>query len=174
MTGPARLVLDTNTVLALWHFGDPGLAPLAGAIARGRFALSSRDDALEELRHVLARVRFSIAPERQTQIVVQYCGFLASPSGSAIAFELPQCRDRADQKFLEIARDRGASHLLTRDRQLLVLNRHRLLRERFWIVTPEKFQAENGNECGGQNVGTHAGLPMRFPDRYQQEVAPLL
>lgn len=141
MSGLSRLVLDTNTVLALWHFGDPGLAPLAGAISRGQFALLGRDDALEELRHVLARARFGLAPERQARILAQYCGLLVPPSDSAGTFELPQCRDRDDQKFLEIARDGGASHLLSRDRRLLELNRHRLLRERFRIVTPESFLA---------------------------------
>jgi predicted nucleic acid-binding protein len=143
MSESARLVLDTNTVLALWYFGDPGLVPLAGAIACGRFALSSRGDALEELCHVLARARFGIARERQARIVEQYRGFLAPSPGKTGAFDLPQCRDRDDQKFLEIARDHGASHLLTRDKRLLELNRHRLLRERFRIVTPEKFQAES-------------------------------
>ncbi|MDR0701529.1 MAG: putative toxin-antitoxin system toxin component, PIN family [Azoarcus sp.] len=149
MTKPARLVLDTNTVLALWHFSDPRLAPLVGAIARKRFALLSRDDALEELRRVLARARFDIAPEQQARILAQYGDLLVPPpSGTATAFELPQCRDRDDQKFLEIARDHAASHLLTRDKRLLELNRHRLLRERFRIVTPEKFQAESGDHGG--------------------------
>jgi predicted nucleic acid-binding protein len=143
MTETARLVLDTNTVLALWHFSDPGLAPLAKAIACGRFALTSRDDALEELHHVLARAQFGIAPEQQARIIAQYRSLLVSPSGKANTFELPQCRDHADQKFLEIARDHGASHLLTRDKRLLELNRHRLLREKFRIMTPEKFQEEN-------------------------------
>ena len=141
MTGLARLVLDTNTVLALWHFDDPGLAPLAGAISRGQFALLGRGDALEELRRVLARARLGIAPERQARILAQYCGLLAPLPESAGTFALPQCRDRDDQKFLEIARDGGAGHLLTRDRRLLELNRHRLLRERFRIVTPESFLA---------------------------------
>ncbi|MDR2093007.1 MAG: PIN domain-containing protein [Azoarcus sp.] len=148
MTEPARLVLDTNTVLALWHFGDPRLAPLAGAIVRKRFALLSRADALEELRHVLARARFGIAPEQQARILGQYGDLLVFPPSETTAFDLPQCRDRDDQKFLEIARDHGASHLLTRDKCLLELNRHRLLREKFRIVTPEKFQAESGDGDG--------------------------
>jgi predicted nucleic acid-binding protein len=34
---------------------------------------------------------------------------------------LPVCKDRADQKFLEIARDAGASVLITKDKALLKL-----------------------------------------------------
>jgi putative PIN family toxin of toxin-antitoxin system len=147
MTASPHLVLDTNTVLALWHFADPGLVPLAAAIASGRLLLSSRDDALKELRFVLARPQFGLTPERQAQFIERYCGCLAAPVSEADhtnTFELPRCRDHDDQKFLEIARDCGASHLLTRDKLLLKLARHRLLRERFRIVTPERFVAENG------------------------------
>jgi putative PIN family toxin of toxin-antitoxin system len=152
MTALPHLVLDTNTVLALWHFADPGLAPLARAITSGRCILSSRDDALKELRLVLARPQFGLTPERQAQIVEHYCGTLAKPVSETgkpdtTTFELPQCRDRDDQKFLEIAHDCGASHLLTRDKLLLKLARHRLLRERFRIVTPERFVAE-GSKIG--------------------------
>ncbi|MDR2261138.1 MAG: PIN domain-containing protein [Azoarcus sp.] len=142
MTVFPRLVLDTNIVLALWHFADPVLAPLAEAVACGRFALSSRDDALEELRHVLARPRLGIAPERQARIIERYRDCLAPEPGDAGMFDLPQCRDRDDQKFLEIARDCGANHLLTRDKLLLKLNRHHLLRGKLAIVTPECFLAE--------------------------------
>lgn len=146
-----RLVLDTNTVLALWHFADPGLASLATAIAGGRFTLASREDALEELRQVLTRLRFGIAPEKQDHIIAHYRGSLAliptsapaSASGEAgDALPLPLCRDRDDQKFLEIARDSKAACLLTRDKLLLRLNGHRLLRDHFRIVTPERFLAE--------------------------------
>jgi predicted nucleic acid-binding protein len=147
MTACSLLVLDTNTVLALWHFADPSLAPLAAAIANGRFVLASRDDALKELRLVLARPQFGLTPERQAQLIEYYCGYLAAPgSGAANTFELPQCRDRDDQKFLEIARDCGASHLLTRDKLLLKLARHRLLRDHFKILPPERFVAEQMQE----------------------------
>ena len=60
------------------------------------------------------------------------------------AIPLPLCRDRDDQKFLEIARDSAAVCLLTRDKLLLRLNGQRLLRDRFRIMTPERFQAGSG------------------------------
>ncbi|MDR0716468.1 MAG: PIN domain-containing protein [Azoarcus sp.] len=159
MTAFPRLVLDTNIVLALWHFADPALAPLAEAVARGGLALSSRDDALEELRHVLTRPRLGIAPERQARIIERYRGCLAPAPGDAGTFDLPQCRDLDDQKFLEIARDCGANHLLTRDKLLLKLNRHRLLRGKLSITTPERFLAETLRpvaQTSRTNASSHA------------------
>lgn len=133
-----RLVLDTNTVMALWHFRDPGLAPLADAIAAGRVSLCSRADALEELRRVLAYRQFGIAAECQAELLDAYRARLVQVDLAPAALKLPTCRDRDDQKFLEIAAG-SATHLLTRDKVLLKLARHRLLRERFLILTPERY-----------------------------------
>lgn len=139
-----RLVLDTNTVMALWLFEDPGLGALAALTASADCALFSRADALEELRRVLARRQFDASPEHQAALLEAYrarveCLPAALPSeGDA----LPACRDADDQKFLEIAHAAGASHLLSRDKALLRLARHRLLRGRFRILTPERFVAE--------------------------------
>jgi predicted nucleic acid-binding protein len=38
---------------------------------------------------------------------------------------LPVCSDKADQKFLELARDAGAEVLITKDKALLKLARRR-------------------------------------------------
>ncbi len=143
MTSTLNLVLDTNTVMALWHFADPALRPLEQAIAAGSFVLSSRDDALEELRRVLTYTQFGIPAARQQQLLDGYRAriWCTVPPTDAAA-TLPLCRDRDDQKFLEIARDAGATHLLTRDKLLLKLARHRLLRDRFQILTPERFVAD--------------------------------
>lgn len=145
IAGPP-LVLDTNTVLALWHFNDPNLACLAIAIAGGRVLLASREDALAELDDVLSRARFGLTPEVRARFLADYRARLAFLPTPAVvpAFDLPECRDRDDQKFLEIARDAQASHLLTRDKLLLKLARQRTLRGRFQIVTPERFVAESG------------------------------
>ncbi|MDA0234164.1 MAG: PIN domain-containing protein, partial [Proteobacteria bacterium] len=55
---PPTLVLDTNTVLALWMFRDPALEALRAWIDAGSCRLVSRADALEELRRVLAYAQF--------------------------------------------------------------------------------------------------------------------
>jgi len=135
-----RLVLDTNTVLALWHFEDPALARLRRQIDTGSVELATRADALEELRRVLAYRQFTIDADRQSFILSAYTGHcIRIREEPATAPVLPLCRDPDDQKFLEIARDAGASRLLSRDKLLLKLNRHRLIRPLFGIVTPESF-----------------------------------
>ena len=154
-----RLVLDTNTVMAVWHFADPRLAALARHLADPRCVLVTRDDALEELRHVLAYRQFGIAPARQQELLAHYtarCIRLEPPASEAEAgaaddtqdtqdtniAPLPLCRDADDQKFLEIARDGAVACLVSRDRMLLRLNRHRLVRPLFRIMSPEQLCAE--------------------------------
>ncbi|MCK2088384.1 PIN domain-containing protein [Thauera aromatica] len=140
--GTIRLVLDTNTVLALWMFRDPRLLALRSAIEQGRYRLFGREDASEELRRVLAYRQFGLEPDEQAAL---WHGYLArlEPADFAPAAEapaaLPNCRDADDQKFLEIALHRAATHLLTRDRALLALARHRAIRPHFSILTPERF-----------------------------------
>lgn len=137
-----RLVLDTNTVMALWVFEDPALEPLRRLVEHAEARLASRGDALEELRRVLAYRQFGLDPARQAAIHAAYSArcTLTAPPGDAAAC-LPACRDSDDQKFLEIARDARATHLVSRDKALLRLNRHRLIRPLYAIVSPERFCA---------------------------------
>ena len=134
------LVLDTNTVLALWMFRDPALESLRLALERGEAAPLCRDDALEELRRVLGYRQFGQSPQAQEELLEFYrrrCRMLLeSPEPG----ELPACRDRDDQKFLEIAVGGGARCLLTRDKALLRVGRHRRLRECLDVLTPEQWQ----------------------------------
>lgn len=140
LSGEISLVLDTNTVLGLWHFEDPLLKPLDALIQSGQATLHTRTDALDELRSVLSYRQFEISAEQQVTLLAAYsarCTHVrleAEPSPP-----LPICRDSDDQKFLQISRDANAHFLLTRDKLLLKLNRHRLIRPLFVIMTPEHF-----------------------------------
>ena len=139
------LALDTNTVMALWFFEDPALKALRDLVENGYVTLISRADALEELRRVLAYRQFAIAESKQQQILATYterCTAITADAPDASA--LPTCSDRDDQKFLEIARDGKVSHLITRDKALLKLNRHRLVRPLYRVLTPEAFCRELG------------------------------
>ncbi|SIR32214.1 putative toxin-antitoxin system toxin component, PIN family [Aromatoleum tolulyticum] len=146
-----RLVLDTNTVMALWAFEDPRLQHLRQWIEHDRAVLLASAATLEELRRVLAYRQFAIAPERQAAILATYAGrtcAVPAPDAAAEPPPLPACGDRDDQKFLETARDGRASHLVSRDKLLLKLNRHRLVRSLFAILTPEALDATLRDEPG--------------------------
>lgn len=134
------IVLDTNTIMALWFFDDPALASLRAWIAAGHARLLTREDALEELRRVLAYRQFACPPERQAAIFMAYRTRADCVPPVEPAAELPRCRDADDQKFLEIAHDGQARWLLTRDKALLRAGRHRLMRDRCAVMTPEAWQ----------------------------------
>ena len=134
-------VLDTNTVMALWLFGDPRLAPLWQWLQGSDVRLATRADALEEWRRVLAYHQFAVPAGRQAALLACYaqrCDIVVPALPPEV--RLPACRDPDDQKFLEIARDARASCLITRDKVLLKLARHRLIRPLYRILTPEAAQ----------------------------------
>jgi len=150
---PLRLVLDTNVVMALWHFADPKLEDLAGFIAGGRAVLLTRDDCLDELQRVLAYPQFALAPERQAQIKAAYaaqaqCMPPLDEAQLTEAAGLPRCRDRDDQKFVTLAWAAGADVLVTRDKLVLALGRKAPLRGRLAILTPERLLSALAGQAG--------------------------
>lgn len=141
--GSTRVVLDTNTVMALWWWQDPALDALARALDAGVFQPVARADTLDELAHVLAYRQFGVPPERQSALLAAYASRCADcPPPADEPALLPRCRDADDQKFLEVARDAGAALLLSRDKALLRTDRHSLLRPLFRVRTPEAVCAE--------------------------------
>lgn len=139
---PWRLVLDTNVVLALWHFRDPALLPLAHWLTQLDVRLFAREDALQELADVLTRARFALAPDEQTALLARYrarCEML--PARTQSGAPLPRVRDADDQKFLEIARDARATHLVSRDRAVLAAGRQRAAKTLFLTLSPERLCA---------------------------------
>jgi predicted nucleic acid-binding protein len=59
---------------------------------------------------------------------------------------LPLCSDPDDQKFLDLALSCRAEFLVTRDRDLLELSRHRDPLPPFRILTPKQFQGVIGDK----------------------------
>jgi putative PIN family toxin of toxin-antitoxin system len=143
VTPALRVVFDTNLVVALYIFADSRFSPLRGLIECREWQALSNDRCLGEFRRVLAYPQFSLDPERQLQALTAYQATLihvAVPEDAAI--ELPRCKDRDDQKFLELARDGGADWLVTADKALLKLARRDRLRGLFRILTPEVALSE--------------------------------
>lgn len=135
-----RTVLDTNTVMALWHFADPRLPRLRQAAESGQLALITDETCLEEFRRVLAYSQFKLEAAAQTALHTAYTGRCAVSPLAPPTVTLPRCRDTDDQKFVELAWRAQARLLVTRDKALLRLGRHRLLRETLAILTPEKLE----------------------------------
>jgi putative PIN family toxin of toxin-antitoxin system len=118
---PARIVLDTNVLLDLWVFDDPGTRWLAAALSR-RPGAALRSTATErEFVEVLARPRFEVSPEQQRDIVRRWQALSALVATIAPAPLV--CSDPDDQKFLDLAHAARARLLLTKDRALLRLRR---------------------------------------------------
>jgi len=141
-----KLVLDTNAVLDWLHFRDPGIAPIAQAIDAGSAVPLTSPECLEELRRVLAYPQFRLDAGARDAIFEQYrarAGLIELDETGLPA--LPRCRDKDDQKFLELAWQSSADYLVSKDKALLKLARSVAKLGRFVILTPEKFPA-SGNK----------------------------
>ena len=143
-----RVVLDTNVLVSLYVFADSRLAPLRARIESGEWQALTNDACFDEFRRVLAYPLFLLAAEGQKRALQAYDRSATRPGTSPRATQgavagLPHCRDRDDQKFLELARDSAADWLVTGDKALLRLARRERLRGLFRILTPEMALTEN-------------------------------
>jgi putative PIN family toxin of toxin-antitoxin system len=140
-----RVVLDTNVLVSLYVFGDIRFQALRARIESGAWQALTNDACLNEFRRVLSYPMFALADERRSGALDAYAGSVTRLAGlppPAIA-PLPRCRDRDDQKFLELARDGAADWLVTADKGLLRLARRDKLRGLFRILTPEMALAQD-------------------------------
>ena len=135
-----QLVLDTNVVLDLVVFHDPGVEPIAEAMRSGAAIAVTTRECLDELRRVLAYPALKLDPPDQNDAFERYCAqalLIEAPVFPAPP-ELPHCADADDQKFLELAQHAGARFLLTKDKALLRLARAARLAS-FEILQHSKF-----------------------------------
>ena len=129
-----RLVLDTNVVLDLVVFRDPGAAPLRAAIEARKVNLLTTAECLSELRRVLGYPEFKLDPTAQERAYAWYAERAELLGGPQPEPLLPRCRDADDQKFLDLAWAAQAGPLVTKDKALLELARRVAKLGRFAIV----------------------------------------
>jgi putative PIN family toxin of toxin-antitoxin system len=134
LTGPVRVVLDTNVWLDWLVFDDPSMKPLREAAAAGRVEICIDEACAAELAEVLQRpFKRSFDPAAAMQ---ECLGLCTSTKGEESVGQLPVCRDPDDQKFLLAAAACGAEALITKDSALLELARRK---PPFRIVKPKDF-----------------------------------
>ncbi len=135
---PLCAVLDTNIVIDLLHFSDARTHILGNAIRDGRIRCFSDADCLAELERVTRYPEFGLDTQARQALMQEYRKFVTEcPAGEEEPYALPRCRDVDDQKFLALAARCHADLLITRDKMLLRLARHRSLPPPFAIVTAE-------------------------------------
>jgi uncharacterized protein len=117
-----RLVLDTQVWLDWLVFDEPTLAGLRATITGGRAEVVIDSACFAELERVLA---YPLGRSVDVAACLAQCEKLciSVETQNGKHFDLPQCRDPDDQKFLTLAAAARADCLVTRDRELLRLAR---------------------------------------------------
>ncbi|PXW22614.1 putative toxin-antitoxin system toxin component, PIN family [Paraburkholderia caballeronis] len=138
------VVLDSNVWIDILVFDDPHTRPILAALERG--ALRALIDArcLGELAYVLDYPQFvqrRVDKAAALATVARLAQQIEPPAAAPDAKPLPQCKDRDDQKFLELAHAGGAAWLVSKDRAVLKLAK-RIARDfGFRIAEPAPFVA---------------------------------
>ncbi|SMG47405.1 putative toxin-antitoxin system toxin component, PIN family [Paraburkholderia susongensis] len=156
-SGALRVVLDSNVWIDILVFDDPHTRPIAAALESG--ALTALIDArcLAELTYVLDYPQFmyrNVDKAAALALVARLTQRFEPPALTEAAEDarpLPQCKDRDDQKFLELAHAAQADWLVSKDRAVLKLAK-RIARDfGFRIAQPAPFVAAAGI---AQNTGS--------------------
>ncbi len=139
---PQRIVIDTNVCLDLFVFRDPRWASLLTALQERKVDAVTRDDCRKEWRIVLGYAHLPLDADSKVRSEVEFDSLITCLPAVAATdndVRLPLCKDRDDQKFLELARDSGAAVLITKDKALLKLARKTARVGLFRIMLPETW-----------------------------------
>lgn len=137
---PKRLVLDTNVCLDLFVFHDPRWALLRSALEKGDVEAVTREDCRMEWNIVLNYKHLPLDDVSRAQSATQFDTLISCIAPVLRAdIILPICRDRDDQKFLQLACDAYADVLITKDKALLKLARRTARLGLFKICLPEAW-----------------------------------
>jgi putative PIN family toxin of toxin-antitoxin system len=126
-TSPASLVIDNNVVLDLLVFADPATALLKAQLAAGQWRWIATRPMRDELAAVLQypHLQRVLAGRRvdpdQVLAAVEASAQWLDPAPKAVV----TCKDKDDQKFIDLAVQHGAV-LLSKDKAVLCM-RKRLL-----------------------------------------------
>lgn len=132
---PPRLVLDTNVVLDLLHYTQNDAQPLLPLLESGQLIALADDRTLDELARVVTYPQFEMDETRGNALVTRYRQ-QTQLVAAGDAPPLPRCKDRDDQKFLELAGRGNAEALISKDKALLKLKGRRTLS--FAIYSPKE------------------------------------
>lgn len=131
---PLIAVLDTNALVDWLVFRGAHAAPMIHALEAGHLHAITNAECRAEFERVLAYPALKLSPERQADILNAYGRNVEAVEAPLVA-DIPRCRDRDDQKFINLAVGAHADLLISRDARVLAL--HASLRRRFNVCVLE-------------------------------------
>ena len=123
-------VLDTHIWLEWLLWRSPRLEPLRVKHAAGQLHILHSTETLAEWRRVLGYPQFAQSPEQIDALCLEFtelsqcCELMADIERS----RWPKCRDPDDQKFLELSVMGAATWLITRDKKLRKIGKHKVFK----------------------------------------------
>jgi putative PIN family toxin of toxin-antitoxin system len=138
---PVPVVLDSNVWIDILVFDDPAARPIRTALEARTIEALIDARCLNELTRVLDYpqcVRMAVDKAAALDTIARLSQLVA-PAPPADERSLPKCRDRDDQKFLELAHASKAEWLVSKDRALLKLARRTARDFGFQIAQPAPF-----------------------------------
>jgi len=130
-----KAVLDTNVWLDWLVFAEPTVAPIARGVRSGTLTVLGSDETRAEWLDVIARPTFGLDEHSCAAAAASWDRWVrrcARAPACALA-----CRDRDDQKFIDLAVAERATWLVTRDKAVLALARHAARAHALSIVRPD-------------------------------------
>ena len=145
-TALQRIVVDTNVCLDLFMFRDQRWQLLVDGLKSGEIEAVTSASCRMEFMLVLVYEKMQLSTESQAAILQEFDQLirmvdLPTEPSAAHAIKLPLCKDRDDQKFLELAYASQADILITKDKALLKLARKTIRLQLFRIFSPESWLA---------------------------------
>jgi predicted nucleic acid-binding protein len=139
MTSPI-LVLDTNICLDLFVFHDPRWSVILTGLQNGRLKAVTNQGCRNEWLAVLQYKHLPVTDANRAGMIDAFDRLISwSDHPLSPNIKLPLCNDPDDQQFMELARDSGATHLLTKDKALLKCAKKIRRLGLFQIMLPEAF-----------------------------------
>lgn len=147
-----RIVLDTNVCLDLFLFADSMCSHVMAAMQRGEVQAVTRDDCRDEWLRVLHYPQLPITDDNRPALVAAFDAHVVQLTDAQWVMpddvRLPLCADPDDQKFMELALVAGAPWLLSKDNELLKLDRRLRTAGLFAIQLPQQWTAKQAREAG--------------------------
>jgi putative PIN family toxin of toxin-antitoxin system len=137
-----RVVLDTNACLDLFVFRDPRAAGLLAALRAGSVVAVTDAACREEWLRVLHYPQLQLDEHSRIEACAAFDALVQSVPTDLVHDglpALPRCADPDDQKFLRLAQASGARWLVSRDDEVLKLDRRTRRDGLFGIIAPQDW-----------------------------------